>query len=203
MNVEERKVRAMPVVKLGLFVASTLVLLHRVLQRSVCNGWIGSVKKSEVGGPSVLPSLSPGGLCANSRAPTAVHHHGRDLAVDDLLFSVKVEHVDGRHLGGGAAGARSPSGVGLVHQVGVRVLLQVHVLTLPGAIVGLVALWGNNPVPAKVLEVHRERVAAAPGLWRVLVAVQARVSPHTPGALRDLHLHERLLQTTGPVCEYF
>ena len=145
------------------------------------------------------PSEPRRDLPPDSRASTTVYHHGGDLAVDDLLLSVKVEHVDGRHLGGGTAGARGPSGVGFVHQVGVRVLLQVHVLTLPGAIVGLVALWGNNPVPTKVFEVHRERVAAAPGLWRVLVTVQARVSPDTLGPLWDLHLHERLLQRQNGV----
>lgn len=139
--------------------------------------------------------LLPFARCGfDSRASTPVHHHGRDLPVDDLLLSVKVEHVDRGHLGRGAAGACGPSGVGFVHQVGVWVLLQVHVLTLPGAIVGLIALRGNNPVPAKVFKVHRERVAAATRLWRVLVTVQACVSSDSPRAVRDLHLHERLLQ---------
>lgn len=130
----------------------------------------------------------------DSGAAAAVHHHGRDLTVDDLFHVVEVEHVDGGHLGGGAAGARGPPGIGLVHQVGVRVLLQVHVLALPGAVVGLVALRGDNPVPAEVLEVHGERVSAAAGLQGVLIAVQTRVSPGPPGALRHLHLHERLLK---------
>lgn len=49
-----------------------------------------------------------------SRAATAIHHHGGDLAVDDLLLPVEVEHVDGRHLGGRAAGAGGATGVGLV-----------------------------------------------------------------------------------------
>lgn len=129
-----------------------------------------------------------------SGAPAAVHHHGGDLAVDDLLLAVEVEHVDGGHLGGGAAGARGPSGVGFVHQVGVRVLLQVQVLALPRAVVGFVALRGNNPVPAEALEVHRQRVPAAPGLLGGLVAVQARVSPGSLGALGKLHLHEGLLK---------
>ena len=140
------------------------------------------------------PLLSRHSLCPYSRASTTVHHHGGDLAIDYLLFVVKVEHVDGWHLGGGTAGTCIPPGVGLVHQVGVWVLLQVHVLTLSRAIVGLVALWGNNPVPAKVLKVHCEGVAATPGLWRILITVQTWVPPGPLGALWDLHLHERLLK---------
>lgn len=106
-------------------------------------------------------SLRIGGGRPDSKASATVHHHGRDLAVDDLLLLVKVEHVDGGHLGGGAAWAGGPSGRGPVDQVGVRVLLQVHVLALARAVVGLVALGGDNPVKAKVLKVHGERVAAA------------------------------------------
>lgn len=90
-----------------------------------------------------------------------VHHHGGDLAIDDLLHAVEVEHVDGGHLGGGTAGPCRASGVGLVHQVGVGVLLQVHVLTLSRTIIGLIAFRGNDPVPTKVLEVHCEGVETA------------------------------------------
>lgn len=75
--------------------------------------------------------VSPPALGKASRAAAAVHHHGGELAVDDLLFAVEVKHVDGGHLGGGAAWACGATGVGLVYQVGVRVLLQVHVITLP------------------------------------------------------------------------
>lgn len=71
------------------------------------------------------------GLLVSSGAAAVVDHHGRDLPVDDLLLAVEVEHVDGRHLGGRAAGPRRASGVGLVDQVCVRVLLQVQELTLP------------------------------------------------------------------------
>lgn len=105
ISLEERKVRAMPVVKalpcgeVGLFVASTLVLLHCVLQESTGTGLVVSNSLKFGAGlslsPSVLPSLSRQGHRSNSRASTTVHHHGRDLAVDDLLFTVKVEHVDG------------------------------------------------------------------------------------------------------------
>lgn len=82
-----------------------------------------------------------------------VHHHGRDLSVDYLLLAVKVEHVDGRHLGGRAAGPCCAPRVGLVDQVGVWVLLQVQELTLARAVVGPVALRRDDPVPAELLEV--------------------------------------------------
>ena len=122
-----------------------------------------------------------------------VHHHGRDLPVDDLLLAVEVEHVDGRHLGGRAAGPRRAPRVGLVHQVRVRVLLQVHELALARAVVGPVAFGRDDPVPAELLEVHGQRVAAAPRLRGLLVAVQARVPARPLGAVEDLHLDERLL----------
>lgn len=82
-----------------------------------------------------------------------VHHHRWDLSVDYLLLAVKVEHVDGRHLGRRAAGPCSAPWVGLVDQVGVRVLLQVQELTLAGAVVGSVTLGCDDPVPAKLLKV--------------------------------------------------
>lgn len=37
------------------------------------------------------------------RASTPVDNHARDFAVDDLLFVIEVQHVDGGHLGGRAA----------------------------------------------------------------------------------------------------
>lgn len=64
-----------------------------------------------------------------SRAAAPVYYHRGDLAVDNLLLAVEVKHVDGRHLGGGTAGSGGASRVGLVHQVGVGILLQVHVVT--------------------------------------------------------------------------
>lgn len=82
-----------------------------------------------------------------------VHHHGRDLSIDYLLLAVKVEHVDGRHLCGRAAGPCSAPRVGLVDQVGMWVLLQVQELTLARAVVGPVALGCDDPVPAKLLKV--------------------------------------------------
>lgn len=136
--------------------------------------------------------LQPRRLCSGAAA--VVHHHGRYLPVDDLLFAVEVEHVDGRHLGGRAARPRGAPRVRLVHQVRVRVLLQVRELALPGAVVGPVTFGCDDPVPAELLEVHGERIAAAARLRRLLVAVEARVSTGSPGVVKYLHLDERLLE---------
>ncbi|KAL0611772.1 hypothetical protein AAY473_018398 [Plecturocebus cupreus] len=73
-------------------------------------------------------------------AATAIHHHARDLAVDNLLLVIEVEHVDWGHLGGGTTGPSRASWIGLLHQVGMRIFLHEHVLALAGAVVGLVAL---------------------------------------------------------------
>lgn len=106
ISLEEREVRAMAAVKalpcrkIGLFVASTLVLLHCVLQESTGTGGLVVLKslKKMGAGLSFSPlSFPPShqGVCPNLRTSTTVHHHGWDLAIDDLLFAVKVEHVDG------------------------------------------------------------------------------------------------------------
>lgn len=134
------------------------------------------------------------GLLVSSGAAAVVNHHRRNLPVDDLLLAVEVEHVDGRHLGGRAAGPRRASGVGLVDQVCVRVLLQVQKLTLPGAVVCPVALGRDDPVPSKLLEVDSEWVAAAAGLGGLLITIEARVPAGSLGAVKDLHLDERLLR---------
>lgn len=110
-------------------------------------------------------------------AATAIHHHARDLAVDNLLLVIEVEHVDGGHLGGGTAGPSRASWVSLLHQVGVWILLHEHVLALAGAVVGLVAFRRDDPVPAESLKVHGEGVPAAAGLTGVLITVQAQVPP--------------------------
>lgn len=130
----------------------------------------------------------------SSRAATVVHHHGRDLSVDDLLLAVEVQHVNGRHLGGRAAGPRRAPWVGLVNEVCMRVLLQVHELALPRTIVGPVTLGCDDPVPAELLKIDGEWVAAAAGLCRLLVAVQARVAAGSLRAVEDLHFNERLLE---------
>lgn len=136
-------------------------------------------------------------LLCSLRAATSIHHHPRDLAVDDLLLVIEVEHVNGGHLGRGTAGPCGASGVGVLHQMGVRVFLHEHVLALAGAVVGFVAFGGNDPVPTERLEIHSQRVATAAGLGGVLVTVQAEVSPRTFGRLENLHFQERLLESGG------
>lgn len=131
------------------------------------------------------------------RTAASVHHHPWDFPVDDLLLVVEVEHVDGGHLGRGAARPCGTSGVGVLDQVCVRVLLHEHVLALAGAVVGFVALGRDDPVPAEGLEVDGQRVAAATGLRRVFVAVQAQVPPRALGRLQNFHLQERLLESGG------
>lgn len=129
-----------------------------------------------------------------------VHHHGWDLSVDDLLLAVEVEHVDGRHLGGCAAGPGRAPWVGLVHQVSMRVLLQVHELALPRAVVGPVAFGRNDPVPAELLKVHGQWVATAASLRGFLVTVEAGVAAGSLGAVEDLHLDEGLLRRKSQHC---
>lgn len=117
--------------------------------------------------------------------------------MNDLLLVVEIKHVNWGHLGWGAAGPRGAARVGMLHQVGVRILLHEHVLTLAGAVVGFITLGGNDPIPAERLEVHGQRVAAAARFGGVLVAVQPEVPPRTLGGLKDLHLQERLLESGG------
>lgn len=136
-------------------------------------------------------------LPCSLRAATSIHNHPRDFAVNDLLLVVEVEHVNGGHLGWGTARPCRASGVGVLHQVSVRVFLHEHVLALARAIVGFVALGGNDPVPAECLEIHSQRVATAARLGGVLVTVEAEVSPWTFGRLKNLHFQERLLESGG------
>lgn len=72
----------------------------------------------------------------------------------------------------------------------------MHVLAFPRAVVGLVALRCDDPVVAKVLKVHSERVAAAAGLTRALIAVEAGFTPQTFAVVRDLHFHKGQLCST-------
>lgn len=170
----------------------SVLLLHSVLRKALimdggwCDQMSGSLRR--------IKSC----LATGSRAATAVYYHWRDLAVDDLLFAIEVKHVDGRHLGGGAAGPGGASRIGLVHQMGVGILLQVHVVAFSRTVIRLIAFWSNNPVPAEVLEVHSERVSAAPRLWGILVAVQSRVPPDSLWALWDFHLHKGELWEKEP-----
>lgn len=122
-------------------------------------------------------------LPCSLRAATSIHNHPRDFAMNDLLLVIEVEHVNGWHLCRGTAGPRRASGVGVLHQVSVRVFLHEHVLALAWTVVGFVAFGCNDPVPAEGLEIHSQGVATAAGLGGVLVTVQPEVPPWTFGRL--------------------
>lgn len=92
-----------------------------------------------------------------SRAAAKVYDHRRDFSVDYLLTVVEIQHVYGRHLGGCAAGACAAPRVGLVDDVTVGVLLHAFAR----AVIGLVALGGNYPVPPEFLKVNGEWIPAA------------------------------------------
>lgn len=128
-----------------------------------------------------------------SGAATVVNHHRWDLSVDDLFLAVEVQHVDGWHLGGCAAGPRRAPRIGLVYQMCMWVLLQVQELTLPWTIVGPVALGRNDPVPSELLEVNCEGVSTAARFCRFLVTVEARVAASSLWAVEDFHFDEWLL----------
>lgn len=118
-------------------------------------------------------------MCARRGRLTAaapVHHHAGQQAEYDVHVLVVVQHGYGGHLPGRAtrpgAGVLA-GGVGHLGEVRVRVLLQEHERTLARTVVGLVLFGGDDPVPAELLEVHRQRVPAAQPFVRVLVAVHA------------------------------
>lgn len=67
--------------------------------------------------------------------------------------------------------------------------------TFAGAVVGRVALRDDDPVPAELLEVDDERVAAAAALDAVLIAVKVDRSPEARVApVADVDLQIGLLQ---------
>lgn len=116
------------------------------------------------------------------------------MAVDDVRLVVKVQHVDGAEFPGGAARLGAVGRRDLL-EVGVRVLLERHKGTVAGTVVGLVLFRGDNKVPAELLKVHLQRIAAAEVLVHVVIAI---VNHAAPGAMPGLHrrdVHERGLQT--------
>lgn len=128
-----------------------------------------------------------------------VNHHGGDLSIDDLLLAVEVEHVNGRHLGGRAAGPSCTPWVSLVHQVCMWVLLQVQELTLPRAVVCSVAFGRDNPVPTELLKVNGEWVSTAACLHRLFITVEARITTGSLEVVENLDLDEGLL---GRSCKW-
>lgn len=79
-----------------------------------------------------------------------------------------------------------------------HVLRQERHATLAGTVAGLVPFGRNDPVPAEVLKVDRQRIPAAPRLLRVLVAVQSHqvaLGPRPPAVFHE-HLQVRDLRKT-------
>lgn len=80
----------------------------------------------------------------------------------------------------------------------VRVLLQEGERTVARAVVGLVPLGRYYPVPAVLVKVHSQRVAAAARLLRVLVAVEPEgPSAAVLSAVYRADFHEWLLKHTS------
>lgn len=109
------------------------------------------------------------------RAVTAVDDHVRQNAVDDVEVRVHVEHADGRHAPRGAARPRRVEVVGLLQEVRVRVAVHEDEAALAAAVIGLVALRRDDPLPAKGLKVDGQRVATAAYLGALVVAELGRI----------------------------
>ena len=61
-------------------------------------------------------------MLSESGTAAPLHLHVGQLALDHVLVGIKVEHVDGRHLAGGAAGTGGAveTGACFLDEVGVR-----------------------------------------------------------------------------------
>lgn len=103
---------------------------------------------------------------------TLFDDHVRNGAVDDAIAQVEVQQLDGAHLL--RRTARNGRGAQL-HHVGVLVLGQEAQHALAGTVGSLVAFRSDDPIPAKLLKVHRQRVPAAARFVVVFVAVQRQV----------------------------
>lgn len=117
--------------------------------------------------------------------------------MDYLLFIIEVEHVYWRHLRGCAAWPCWASGIGMLHQMSMWVLLHEHVLTLAWAVVCLVTFRSNDPVPAKSFKVHCKRVSTTAGFCGVLITVKTQIPPWSLGCFKNLDLQEWLLEIMG------
>ena len=109
-----------------------------------------------------------------------------------MTVGVPVEHVDRREL---ARPAARPAGAAdLLHDVRVRVLLQVDVRTVARTVVGVVGAGRDDPVPAELVEVDHQREPAAVGLGAVVRAeVAAGGALGAPSVGADVHLQYRQL----------
>jgi len=130
--------------------------------------------------------------CRRLGTAAPVHHHAGQHAVDNVEVGVVVQHGYGGHLAGCAA--RSRAELGHLHQVRVWVLREQHRVACARTVVGHVPLGRDDPVPAKLFEVDRQREPTAPGLRGRLVARQpGRRVPPGPGppVLPSVHLQVR------------
>lgn len=132
--------------------------------------------------------IGGGYLLAQLRTATPVDNHAGQDAVDDVVVLVEVQHRDAGHAPRRTARARVDR-VRLLRQMRVRVLLQKHVRTLSRAVVRFVSLRRDDPVPAELLEVDRQRVPTATRFVRVLFAVQA---DHSTLAMLRFRFHLNL-----------
>lgn len=113
-----------------------------------------------------------------SRTATSVDNHSRQNAADDVLVRVEVEQRDWREVTRGAARTSARAvGPDLLDNVRVRKALVVGEGTFAGAVIGVVASRGYDPVPTKRLEVDDERISAAPALVAAFLARHRRCRP--------------------------
>lgn len=117
-------------------------------------------------------------LTGTSRTAAPVDDHTRQNSADDVFVRVEVKQRDGGEVTRGAARSSVPVvGPELLDDVRVRKALKVGEGTFAGAVIGVVASRGYNPVPTKRLEVDDERVSAAPALVASLLACHRRRRP--------------------------
>lgn len=93
------------------------------------------------------------------------------------MTAVNIDHLQRSQKGRGAAwDSETPDY--LADDVRVGVALVEEERTIPGAVVGFVALRSDDPVPAKGFEVDRQRVSAAARIGAGFHAVEfSRTSP--------------------------
>lgn len=131
------------------------------------------------------------------RASAAIHLHLGQLAEDDVLVGVQVEHVDPAHLLRGAARVA----VGLLEEVGPRVGGHHDAEgAVAGAEIGLVLGRVDDPLPAELLlEVDGEGPEAAVllrgvGRLRADLVVEVPLPPVVGAGVLDVELQERGLE---------
>lgn len=102
---------------------------------------------------------------------TSIHYHTRKQSVNNVRILVKIEHGYRRQFAWCAARAATRR-VREVDDVSVGMLLQKDVRALSRTVIGFISLRGDYPIPAKLLKVHRQRVAATTPFFRVFWAIE-------------------------------